>query len=402
MKANFEKYILLIFYLLYFLSFNNNWSNFKYIGMLILIIFYYLRVFRRDKINRMKIGINRKCIILYFELFVFGVYLLINLRYSYFYINCLVKFLSILVLFYFSLKIYYFFIKKVSIATNNNIFILALTIIIIISYIFYPNRYTDGSFGIRYYGIFGYPNTLGLFCFLAFLLSIYNLDFKYINKISSKVLMLICDSLFVITLIKTKCRTGIIMLLFFMIIYLFFKVINKIKNKILLLLCYIMIFGIVTLSLYLLTFNLSYEQINTVTSNRMYMANDIINFLKENNRLLLGIGGFSIMNTSNSVSILYSDSSYIFLLYQYGIVGIIILTLFLVSILLKLWKVKEQDKRTFILLFAVTFLIYNISENDLINVGSIYGIIFYTYSFLFIKSNHKHNCKKDEKQVLIN
>jgi hypothetical protein len=392
MKQKLIYFHLFLFYILFIISFfnsngYNNYQKYRYVAILLLSIFSFCLFLKENKHLIYKKFHSSS--ILYVNLIMY-IILLFLITFSQYGIISLIKYLSLIYLFILTYLIIPYLINIIGLIKHNNIVITSIFISIIISYILNPHGYVYNN-GTRLGANqrltlnFDLPNTLGVFCFIALILIVYNC---YITKITIYKILLSC--FFLYFLYQSNSRTSLYSTIIFISLLIYFTYMQK--HKLLAkILNFIGIIFILCAILYIQQ-NIPLNFINIILSNRIYYTQLAFSNISHSYALFTGLGSFT--NSSiNQLNIVLLDSSYFNIIYQNGLIGLffillMIITLFIISI--KKYHIMNsitQKHKQFIKTFFITFLIFSVFENTLFNISLLLPIIFYSIVYYFIRYN---------------
>ncbi|WHE06058.1 O-antigen ligase [Thermoanaerobacterium thermosaccharolyticum] len=383
----FDKLFLFVFYLFFALSYFDNhfFYNFKFIGIILISIFYVFDIAKNNKIALIKSKEQIVILVLtFFLIFMLGIELYIS-NHGFVSIE---KYLSIIILFTISFFILPYFILKIGIVKNNYLICISLLIAILLSFFIRPdftNFIINGRFRMKAYFI--HPNTLGNLTFVGILFTLYNGIYNK-NKSSSiftKLLFIIFIGIMILSGSRTSIYSSIIFLL---LIFYFniFKQSNK-QNKYLLS-SLLIFFFVIFIALLMNTFNIN--MLNKITSNRVKLSIEALKYLVGNNSLFFGLGSF--MNTLGSIyNYTTLDNSYVMILYQNGTLGLTSVIIFLLSLIYLIIKYKKYSilNKNYIIAFYITFLIYCSFEGYILTLGNLYTVLFYAYIWVYFIDGSK-------------
>lgn len=398
MNKKLYKVTLFVFYFLFVISyFETNWiDSIRYIGILIILIVGTLSyLIDKDEKKEVLLSYSRINLILYYSMFVT---LTLTIFYSNYQITSLFKVISLMALF---LVVFYFLprlIRQVGLVSHNYLLIYSIISGISIAFLISPEGHIVSygarvtTFDTRLKLFFYHPNILGSMCFIAiafFQLNYLLLKEKILQKKSILSLALIFVLLYLLYL--TNSRTPLYGLIILQIIILYKKYLNTILKKIL-----IFILMFVSIPVYIdSVLNISYEDLNILLSDRLYLWNQAITQLIVEDRLLTGIGSY-LNSQLDTLNIVLIDNGYIYILYQNGIIALMILLIICGYTLVSILRFKgDESIRNFIFSLFIVYLFIGFFENSLFNISnlvciSILSTTYYInkYNINVIKDNH--------------
>lgn len=275
------------------------------------------------------------------------------------------------------------FLKDISRKKMYSIPLVAFSIILLYANIFYANDYVitinSGRMGgnSRFYAGFGHPNILAFFTFInsIFVVILFSLYKKDMKK-TEKYIYYFCAILSVYTMIRSDSRTAIYSFILFVLLYSYKKI--ALKSKIIKIITISGICIICLLTIFRVD-GVDFDNLDIFFSYRLSHNNQAIDELKKENRLLLGIGGFNYSNIE-SLDVEYLDMAYISLVYQFGIITLVFILIFLYQLYCVIRNIDFYGKNAIMSLFLI-FLVYNFSENLIFNLSNFFSIFMYMIIF---------------------
>lgn len=398
MNVTVIKMSLFIFYFSFCISFYDYpaMNMVRFIGIFF-ISFVFLIAFCTQKqvngIDGQQISEQHKTIIyiailLHYILFVI---LVINLFFSTYKLESLIKFFSLVYLVILILFVMPYLINKIGIKLNNTLMIGSVFLAIFIAYLVRPNGYVDTGDRIgaaeRLVLLYNHPNTLGIMCFLGIVLIIYNLYKNEQERFISIVIYLLLMSYFFITLYQTDARTSMYALVIFFLI-LGVKIL-MVKHTLIKIVSWTFIPIVLFMTIVIASIRLSYEQLNHILSYRFDYWNQAVSQLFSSGRLFTGEGSFINMNLG-IVNAVLIDNGYIAFFYQNGFLAFMVLLALLAVLYFLLSKsISNQKDKIFMESFYLIFLFMSFFENILFNLSVLYCILVFSYIYYFIKYDNK-------------
>ena len=313
--------------------------------------------------------------------------------------------LLLVVLCVFPLILKKFTLDEILKIVNNSIFIiLALsTIIFRDSYSFSGDSNRVGK-NLRFLAGFIYPSILGNFASIEIFITI-KFIYSYVeDKINRKerelkdiilYLIQIILPLYLIYASNTRTAGCVVSIFIFILLYkMKFKVKTKkiIKYSCLLL----MVFIIILILSDIITFSL----IDNILSYRLTLMQSAFEELIDSNSLLFGRGAFR-NSSMDKVGAILIDNGYINFIYQYGIIASIPLLMFLLNMFRNLKELEKSNLKKdviFIETFFISFLIYSLFENSLLNISSFLAIVTYTLVNIIL---NKEILESNDEEIMI-
>lgn len=256
----------------------------------------------------------------------------------------------------------------------------------------YERLIVDEGNGIyRFAGIFPHCNTLVRSCVLG-LAGLIVFAFENPKKISNYILMLVLTFIGMSTFSKAFFILMALLILF-VVIYSFVKARNKKKwCKWFGILC---IIGVLAVILAFPYFKTIFERFilycndtgffNMITTGRVGIWKE---FLKElNNPLYLILGKSFMLDIPNQLGI---HSTYLAILYQYGILGSLIFTAFTI---LLLTSIKKYKKSSLYYIFLLAIILTGITSDY---VFTHFGALYLLFALMFVVSEEKTHGEENE------
>lgn len=301
---------------------------------------------------------------------------------SKFFFNSIIKIITILDLLILSCVILPNYLSNYDIedVIKNIFFTMAITICCLA--IVYKDDYSIsydimriGS-SVRFKAGFFHANYFAMFCFMATLFDLY----LFTNKLKKKKILCILLLPLVFLIYKSGSRTSLYTLIIFTVMYSFNIFIKNYKLK--KLIRFGLLFSVLILILVNFTklSSISYSNINRLLSYRLDYFMSAFKSLKEENAIFTGIGAFTNSTTFSNDMVLI-DNGYFNYIYQYGVISFLILILFLLHEYLSAnFNAKDENNKykEFLKCFFISFLIYGLLENIILNIGSLFAIIAYS------------------------
>ena len=282
------------------------------------------------------------------------------------------------------------FLKTLDLKKIFSIIIVALFMVLVFNLIFFRNDYIityfTGRVGnpFRLLAGFSHPNILAYFTYLLALSSMAYM--MLIKKIKLKLLIPLAIGIY--GTIKSDSRTAIYCIEIFVLLYILISIISKFKEKKFLFKVFI-ILGIVAIFTF---FNLaSYEKLNKLSSNRLQYAENIILELKSSKRMLFGVGA---VNKLSNEDYLYTDTAYIYFIYQFGLISVIPLLLFLFNYFVFISKISDSNLKKILYPFLIVFYLYCFFEDILFNLTNLLSIFTYAIIMTIYYKEVENNDKK--------
>ena len=368
-------------------------SNIQYIIMI--LILGYIIAFKSDS----KIYISKELELFYLYLFI-G-YILIPSIQLFLYKDINVLLFSILNLVYilFLCSFCYYVAKNNKVREMIIVFWMTTTIILIyqllnsdtnifdlsnIGNLFNRDLRSKNNFG------FNSTNSVSNICYGNLIAAMF---FKFKNKLLN-VLRVLLEAIILLILIQTSSRTPIICLGIFFIVYLIMNIFNRFKSssknniKIISILLILII-----LVLKLFTFTFDFEHVNYITSGRLLGWKNTLNYLINNNDILIGLG---LLNPSNLYGGKYpwlmADNWYLYTTITIGITGLIC-NLVMISILyLRLRIIRNFRYNMLIRSFFISKLFYAFFEITFFTTSDTTSLLLFLIVFSMIyKDNIDYN-----------
>lgn len=235
--------------------------------------------------------------------------------------------------------------------------------------------------------MFGFvaPNAFAILCISNILSGIYLTNVIYSYNNIKRCLIIISNIFNTILILTTGSRGALLSLISFYVVFYYNKMIY---GKIPKIFKCIIEFGIAFIVIrYIIDFfglNLDYAKLS---SGRVEHWENVINVLKQNNTILIGLGYVSPNEFYNNgiTSRLLTDNWFIHTLATQGILGLILGISLITSILIYIYKyrpVRYNNEYNFFVSFTVSILIYSIIENMFFSMNYILSI-FYWISIIY-------------------
>ncbi|WP_336798476.1 O-antigen ligase family protein [Exiguobacterium acetylicum] len=224
------------------------------------------------------------------------------------------------------------------------------------------------TFETRLKLFFYHPNILGSMCFIA--IAFFQLNYVLRTKkisITNKLLHLFVIVMLIYILYLTNSRTPLYSLIILQVIIFYRNYLNTFYKKLT-----IYTLCIAAIPLYInQVLNMSYEELNILLSDRLYLWNQALNQLLFENKILTGVGSY-LNSQLDSLDLVLIDNGYIYIMYQNGVVALIILLILSVNTLWSTFRIKVADKikNYFLSLFTV-YLFIGFFENSLFNISNL-------------------------------
>lgn len=368
------KIVLFLFYFLFVISYYElEWINkIRYLGIaLIVIIGIISYLIDKKKMKEKNTSFNKVSVILYYLMFIT---LTVTTLFSNYQINSLFKIISLFVLFIIVFFILPHIINKIGLITHNFLLIYSILLGIGIAFLISPDGHIVSygarvtTFETRLKLFFYHPNILGSMCFIA--IAFFQLNYVLRTKkisITNKLLHLFIIVMLIYILYLTNSRTPLYSLIILQVIIFYRKYLNTFYKKLT-----IYTLCIAAIPLYInQVLNMSYEELNILLSDRLYLWNQALNQLLFENKILTGVGSY-LNSQLDSLDLVLIDNGYIYIMYQNGVVALIILLILSVNTLWSTFRIKVADKikNYFLSLFTV-YLFIGFFENSLFNISNL-------------------------------
>ncbi|MDT0172777.1 O-antigen ligase family protein [Exiguobacterium sp. BRG2] len=387
------KIVLFLFYFLFVISYYElEWINkIRYLGIaLIVIIGIISYLIDKKNMKEKNTSFNKVSVILYYLMFIT---LTVTTLFSNYQINSLFKIISLFVLFIIVFFILPHIINKIGLITHNFLLIYSILLGIGIAFLISPDGHIVSygarvtTFETRLKLFFYHPNILGSMCFIA--IAFFQLNYVLRTKkisITNKLLHLFIIVILIYILYLTNSRTPLYSLIILQVIIFYRKYLNTFYKKLT-----IYALCIAAIPLYInQVLNMSYEELNILLSDRLYLWNQALNQLLFENKILTGVGSY-LNSQLDSLDLVLIDNGYIYIMYQNGVVALIILLILSVNTLWSTFRIKVADKikNYFLSLFTV-YLFIGFFENSLFNISNLVCITILSTTY-YVNKYHAIN-----------
>jgi hypothetical protein len=268
----------------------------------------------------------------------------------------------------------------------GNSIVLTIMILLNINRVFNPSYYYWILAGTRSdrldFGFF-HPNTVAMYLYIQIIL----LFFMYLLVKNMKYIFI--SVIYLLSLFPTGSRTGVYCTLITLTLFILFSLIGKLDKKIKI----VMIPLLFPMIIYGLS-KINWSSIWTDSSGRDVHFSHNLNYLKESNNFLFGIGPVNITNIQSYNSLIQiTDNWYLINTIMFGVISTVLFCVFIVWVLIKQINILFNNIYPGIISLGISFLIgmliYSLFENVLYNPGVILSCVFWPIVLSILNINIK-------------